>query len=431
MKTNLLVIADDLTGALDVGVRFAQRGLPTRVVPCVKQISQAEAGIATLVVNTESRHMVAADAARTVGWLADWARKRNIPYIYKKTDSVLRGNIGPEIKAVMDVYGRPMMFIPAFPEAGRTTVGGRHYVDGIPLELSESARDRLNPVKTGLVADIVRSGADVLAESVPLSETWPPLDQPNTVYIFDSAVESDLANIAGKLQDAGLLGLCSGCAGFATHLAAKLPVSGSNPVTPQISDRIMIICGSVQEKTMRQLQSAEALGFARVVLSGADLADWQDWQSSAVPNLIGRLADDLRKHGRLLVHPAPFECGAPEGNPGASPAANPDVSPTASPENMARLSAQIAANFGRLAAAILNQAGPCTLAVFGGDTLRGVLTALAASDIRPICEIETGVALSWIDSCVGHLALISKGGGLGSEGVLESIDQYVRRHVNR
>jgi D-threonate/D-erythronate kinase len=447
MKINLLVIADDLTGTLDVAVRFAQNGLPTQVIPSQKEIGQLDPEAAVLAVNSESRHMSPADAARTVGWLADWARVRNIPHVYKKTDSVLRGNIGPELKAVMDIYNRPLMFMPAFPEAGRTTVGGSHYVDGLPLELSESARDPLNPVKTGRVADIVRNGADVLVESVPLTGVWPPLDQPNTVYIFDSAAEADLASIAEKLRDAKLLGLCAGCAGFAKYLAAMLPYSGNSLAMPPISARILIVCGSVHQKTTQQLQNAEALGFTRVVLSSEDLAAGQDWQAPAAQNLIGRLAAGLREHGRLLVHPPAFRHGEPEdspavitaSNPASSPASDPAANPasdpaanTASNQNqIARLSEQTAANMGSLAAAILNESGPCTLFVIGGDTLHGVLNAVAATDIRPVYEIETGVALTRIDSRYGRLCLISKGGGLGPEGVLESIDQYVRRHASQ
>jgi D-threonate/D-erythronate kinase len=414
-RINLLIMADDLTGALDVGVRFASRGIPTQVLPSMKELDQVGAGIATLVVNTESRHLTAADAAWTAGWLADWSLKQRIPYIYKKTDSALRGNVGPEIKAVIDICGLPAMFVPAFPEAGRTTLGGRQYIDGIPLEQSESGRDPFNPVKTSDIAKIIAANADIRVRNVPLSDPWPPMDQPDLVYIFDGATESDLSRIAGRLMKSGLLGLSAGCAGFAAHLADVLPLPRGSLVVPELSPKILTVCGSVHEKNLRQLKSAENLGYFRVVLSGGQLIDDDYWRAPAGQQLIRQYAAALEKQGRLLVHVDAFD----------------GLRMPKDTAESAQLPNKAAANLGFLTSSILGMAGRCTLVVFGGDTARSIFSSIAATDIRPVHEVEAGVALSRIGSRYGQMSLISKGGGLGSDGVLESIDRYVRGRASR
>ena len=110
----LLIIADDFTGALDTGVQFAGHGIRTRVVvdPDV-DFSAYEAEV--LVVDTETRHLPAAEAYQVVSRLTGRAQAAGVRYIYKKTDSALRGNVGSELAAVLEAsQARQLPFLPAF-----------------------------------------------------------------------------------------------------------------------------------------------------------------------------------------------------------------------------------------------------------------------------------------------------------------------------
>ena len=105
--TFLLIIADDFTGALDTGVQFAACGISTKVVVDPEtDLSGDRAQV--LVVDTETRHLPAGEARSVVLRLAVRARKTGIPYIYKKTDSALRGNIGAELAAVLEAATLPL-----------------------------------------------------------------------------------------------------------------------------------------------------------------------------------------------------------------------------------------------------------------------------------------------------------------------------------
>ena len=96
----LLIIADDFTGALDTGVQFAAYGAATRVM--VKdQVDFASCDAQVLVVDTETRHLPPEKAYQIVEELTRAACRAGIRYIYKKTDSALRGTIGAELAAVL------------------------------------------------------------------------------------------------------------------------------------------------------------------------------------------------------------------------------------------------------------------------------------------------------------------------------------------
>lgn len=65
----------------------------------------------------------------------------------KKIDSTLRGNIGAEIEALMKACGiTGAVVAPAFPQAGRTTVAGECWVNGVRITETEFASDP----KTGI-----------------------------------------------------------------------------------------------------------------------------------------------------------------------------------------------------------------------------------------------------------------------------------------
>ena len=81
----LLIIADDLTGALDTVVQFAASGAATRVVTNINyDYSEAEE-VKVLVMDAETRHLDSREAYQVVYNITKGAIQHGIPYIYKKT----------------------------------------------------------------------------------------------------------------------------------------------------------------------------------------------------------------------------------------------------------------------------------------------------------------------------------------------------------
>ena len=82
----LLVIADDLTGALDTGIRFDCSKTLVRIgqeLPA--DISGWGETIQVLILDAETRHLPPNRAYEVVYQIADRARQLKIPFIYKKT----------------------------------------------------------------------------------------------------------------------------------------------------------------------------------------------------------------------------------------------------------------------------------------------------------------------------------------------------------
>ena len=123
------MIADDLTGACDAGAAFAAQGFETRVLlePWPAVVKEAD----LTVVSTESRDDASDDAKKKVADACRWMGERNISVLFKKIDSVLRGNIEAEVAAVMNACGFGSAVVtPAFPAMGRTVRQGALRVFG-------------------------------------------------------------------------------------------------------------------------------------------------------------------------------------------------------------------------------------------------------------------------------------------------------------
>ena len=143
----LLVIADDLTGANEVAVQFAKKGIATLVVADWQHDWKVHTDeFQVVAINTESRHVSVKEAQRRMNIVLDVANCRQIPYCYKKTDSTLRGNIAAELDILRKRLGAGrIMFIPANPSMGRTVEKGMIFVQGKPLAESDYAKDPLEP----------------------------------------------------------------------------------------------------------------------------------------------------------------------------------------------------------------------------------------------------------------------------------------------
>ncbi|MCX7722553.1 MAG: hypothetical protein N2379_05770 [Verrucomicrobiae bacterium] len=165
----ICVIADDLTGAAELGAVGLRHGLRAEVVmlgPCFarREVNLARHRLVAtdadtidlLCFDTDSRACRPTEAARRAAAAAGLATRMKPVLIYKKTDSVLRGPVAAEIKAIMTEIGKSRaVLVPANPSRGRVIVNGKYYVNGKPIHLTEFAADPLHPRKTSDVRQLV------------------------------------------------------------------------------------------------------------------------------------------------------------------------------------------------------------------------------------------------------------------------------------
>ena len=110
-----LLIADDLTGACDAAVQFRRRGANT-----VVEISPGIHTCEVLAISTDSRGVSADVAEARIQALAERARTWAPEVIFKKVDSLWRGDQAGEIQACKVAFGCTEIIVtPAFPALGR------------------------------------------------------------------------------------------------------------------------------------------------------------------------------------------------------------------------------------------------------------------------------------------------------------------------
>lgn len=407
----LLIIADDFTGALDTGVQFADCGARTRVV-VYPDIDLSDCDADVLVVDTESRHLTAGEAYQAVFHLTEQAKKANIPYIYKKTDSALRGNIGAELAAVLNASGLDTLpFLPAFPQTGRVTRGGIHYVDGVPVTESPFGADPFEPVRHAAVTDLIASQCDLPARSFPALGDEDAVPADKGILVFDAVSQEELCRTGRRLFESSGLKISAGCAGFAAALPELLGISSAaKPVFPKLDPRMLVICGSVNPITLAQLNLAESAGFARMRLTPHQKLEPGYWNSGEGQEQLLRIEAFLAEHPLCIIETNDQGSNQPTADYAAKLGIDRET-----------LRQRIAGSLGCLVGQIFTSPSLGTLLLTGGDTLLQCMNCIGVRELEPVCELEKGIVLARFtyQGCTRHI--ITKSGGFGKESLLTDL----------
>lgn len=415
----LLILADDFTGALDTGVQLAGRGAETRVITNVNfDLSSLEETVEVLVVDTETRHMKSEDAYAVVYKIAEKAVEQGIPYIYKKTDSALRGNIGAELSAVLHASGSSRLsFIPAFPKMNRITRDGIHYVDGLPVNESVFGIDPFEPVTCADVSEIIRKDRMLLTRNVTRNLNTAELHKKNLspeILIWDASSDEDLVYISKTLKKEKLLNCIAGCAGFASVLPDVLGLNGKPKERLKLPEKFLLICGSVNPITIRQLDYAEQKGILRIRLSNEERFKPEFWDTREGMKRILDFKTEMLRSGRLILDSN--DC------PGSKQSY---IYCQESGLSLDEIRVLIAKSYGRILKSLSDEDIKFTSMITGGDTLMGCMSELGIYEMEPLYEMEPGVVLSSFVLNGKQQRVISKSGGFGSERMILNVYEQI------
>ena len=401
----LLVIADDFTGALDTGVQFAPFGVVTRIAVKEKDIcGNLEEPVQVLILDAETRHLSPQEAYRKVYDIAMEAARKGIPSIYKKTDSALRGNIGSELQALKDAVKTEILpFVPAFPQMGRITKHGIHFVNGKPVRESVFGKDPFEPVACSFVPDIIHRQTET--ETVVMEQGWAVeqlLEEKDKIAVFDAAGMGDMREIGKKLQETGLLKAAAGCAGFASIFPEIMKMKRQEIPVPSLKNGLLVICGSMNPITACQLDQAEARGFKRFRLTLEQKKKPGYWQSVEGIRQMEWLFEMCRDSQNCIID---TNCSR-------------DEDKSEEIEGLEKLRSHVADVLGKLLGEMIRRGLQKTILITGGDTFMGFMRQTETFEVEPLYEIFPGVVLSrlWIGG--SPYSIISKSGGFGNEDLL-------------
>ena len=415
--TNTLIIADDYTGAIDTGVKFAKKGIETKVVIGDVLTDEMTAnGEEVIVINTETRHLPKEEAYRILYKVVRNAVNQGFRHIYKKTDSALRGNIGSELTAASDAAGKNLYFVPAFPEMKRIVKNGVLFIDGEPVENSDFGRDPFDPVPCSDVADIIHMQSDipVLKTSVNDYSVLSQSEPDRGIVCFDAETEQDLFDIGKWLCNHQRLSLIAGCAGFAEHLPELFSLTGKERKIPAVQKPLLVLSGSIHPTTLAQICFAERNGFIRYCLSNEEKLAEGHWDTVDGEDRLNEIREHLKRGSSVILDSS----NVISEEDAAAFSGVTDICPD-------MLREQIAASFGKILEKLIGELN-FTIVVIGGDTLLGCLKAIGVSEVWPYEEILPGVVLSGIRSRSGKKNLISKSGGFGEESFLTDVVQILK-----
>jgi D-threonate/D-erythronate kinase len=188
----IVVIADDLTGAAEIGGVGLQHGLTVEVVTSPKHAT----GCDLLVIDTDTRSLSLLKARAKTRMVMEQVMALHPTYIFKKIDSVLRGHVLVELRALQKITKQKQAFIVAGnPMLNRTIRDGFYYVQDLPIHKTSFAKDPEFPVKSYFVDDMLRAGG-IRISILPVG--WPLPTGGTTVA--DVQTTTDFAAWAKALQ---------------------------------------------------------------------------------------------------------------------------------------------------------------------------------------------------------------------------------------
>ena len=401
------VIADDLTGAGDTVVQFAQKGWQswlqrTDDVPLLPPVAAVARALNT-------RALPAAEASTRTREATYAQLAAGVTRLYLKIDSTMRGSVAAQLSGALEAWRSvyPEAFVvlcPAYPAMGRVIRDGRLWVNGVSLEDSPAGQDPVTPMKTSAFTELVPGAVVVSAgKAAELSAAIRVAARQHPVIVVEATEEAHLKALAEAVAQLGTQVLPAGSAGLALALAeAWLPAGEAvlAPGLPAVQGGLLLLRSSANEVSRRQMtklqESLPAGSFSVLRPAVADLADEADLRA-----WVERQQGGLSESALLFVE-------APEER--------------VQGESLVAASRRVARSMAVIAASLVGCGLARTLILLGGDGADATLDALGVRHLRVILSLVEGVPIAEAESPDGQrLVVVTKAGGFGDDRTLIEI----------
>ena len=386
-QPRVLIVADDLTGAMDSAGPFAARGIETWVVALPLRCDPAALKSARVVsVNTDSRHLPGPQAAVRVRESLRHLDASGFDIVVKKIDSTLRGNVVAETMALFEVSGRRVVVVAAaFPAQGRSVRGGVVHVDGKPLAQTAFARDALSPPPLAPLHQVFAAANPGLR--VTAAAPSDAFSGGTDIWIADSEVDADLSRIVKSFASRMNTVLMVGSAGLTRALALDCFDGRAAPPDPQhVTGTIVFAVGSRAARSAEQVEA---------------LVCEPDTAVLRAPN--GRLQSAEIPSARNLVLKATAGGAGNEGE-----------------------AEHVAADLARHAIEIARGARAQALIATGGDTAIAILVASDNPALQVLGDLMPGIPYARIRLGGSPIWLVTKAGGFGGRDTFRDVARKLR-----
>lgn len=287
------VIADDLTGAAELGAVGLRHGLRAEIVRAGEPSGQAD----LVCVDTDSRSCTPAAAAMRAAAAAKMLRAAGAIWIYKKVDSVLRGQVTAELEAVMkQLKLERALLLPANPSLGRTIHDGHYFVQGKPINKTEFARDPEYPRRSSQVVRLLKEPETFLLRVVNGDRSLAA----GTIVIGEASTAADVHSWAEFCSPEMLP---AGGSEFFNALLAGEPAQPpfvENMSLAALGGREFFISGT-STREARQFVLAEKRRKTPVFSLPLELAWGAEFTPAAIEAVTQRVVAAFQEHSRVLL----------------------------------------------------------------------------------------------------------------------------------
>jgi len=381
------IIADDLTGAADAAAAYG----PTHSSSVVLDVDRDWPEAQILSIDTESRYLPAGEASSVVTAAVGRALEQRRS-VFKKIDSLLRGNVGVEVAATLARLtgggGNGLAIVaPAFPATGRTTRGGTVHVNGVPNTGGNFNGDVASALAAGGLTVEVIAGTSARSPEDLALRLRDARERGISAVVLDADVDADLRLIAAAADLLDFPAFLAGSGGLAGHITAGHGATTAGEARARRVNRTLTVIGSYSGLARQQTDALIEAGAEHIALDHASFDD------PAVPLLV---AEAMTRTDVVLT---PDPMGAVDKSQALVVA-----------EALARATA---AGIGHCDALVLT----------GGETATAVLKALGVGAFTVLGEVEPGVVMSLLPEPLP--LLVTKAGAFGNAGTLARTTQFL------
>jgi len=247
----IAVISDDFTGAAEIGGIGLRNGFSVTIDTAVNSNYDCD----ILVIATNTRSLSKTEAQKQIKKVTKELLKLSPDFIYKKTDSLLRGKVGDELQAQMEVSGkRKVLLVPANPLLNRIIVEGVYYINGIPLMESDFYGDDFAKGATSNVLDMIGDDYKDRSVSISLGQQMPD----EGFIIGNILTNEDLMAWANLIDDTMLP---AGGASFFNAILRKIATDRKKTVSSlAFGKKALYLCGSNYQPSREVVRKAKENG---------------------------------------------------------------------------------------------------------------------------------------------------------------------------
>ncbi|MDG4674898.1 four-carbon acid sugar kinase family protein [Shinella sp. 838] len=258
------IIADDFTGASDIGLTLSSRGMSTVQyigVPRMRADPSVEAGVVALKIRTSPVTEAVEAALEACDWLCEQGCKQIVYKVCSTFDSTHSGNIGPVGAALAERLGESKVVVcPAFPENGRSVYQGHLFVKDRLLSESGMENHPLTPMTDPDLRRVLARQTEWPVSHVPIGTTLGGADaleaglaaSGKAMVIVDAIRDEDLIEIGKAARDRLLL---IGGSGIALGLPANFGIVPASSGWSGLSGPGAVLSGSCSRATREQVET--------------------------------------------------------------------------------------------------------------------------------------------------------------------------------